>query len=108
MDFDTALRTTPASTLSSALTAPEPATAPPRLLNLDYAPEIPDKALADMESIARDAGMPLAQIELLGQDATACWEFTHLSKTAGVAGAILHTDWMRLENILETRRQFQR
>ncbi len=108
MDPVTPARTSSPATRTTHADVSDPASnlleGPVRLLDLDYAPEVPDNLLARMERIGRDAGMPLAQLELLGQDATACWEFNHLSETVSVEGAILSMDWIKLDAILQSRR----
>lgn len=84
---------------------PELQVQPPRLLPLDYDPQVPVQVIAGMERVCKAAGLPLEQIELLGQDEAACRDFVHLADLVGVESAILTTDWLLLESRWQDRRQ---
>lgn len=76
----------------------------PKLLDLDYAPAIPADVLARMEVVAKGAGLPLDQIELIGQDLQACEDFVYLADVAGVHAAVQTLDWLTLESLWAQRR----
>lgn len=87
--------------LRQAAQAPETV----KLLPLDYDPEVPVDVLQAMEAQAKAAGLPLDQIELLGQDEQVCRDFTHIARHAGIEAALLTTDWLLLEASWQVRKQ---
>lgn len=56
----------------------------PGLLGLAYNRAIPDATLAAMERLGKRLGLPLATLEMLGQDPGTCEAFVR----AGVQGAL--------------------
>jgi hypothetical protein len=74
----------------------------PRLLDLAYDPAIPPALLARMERIGRRLGLPMATLELLGQDATVCEAFVRATADGGDRLAHL-LDFALLHAALERR-----
>lgn len=61
--------------------------------------------LHQMERLCKGAGVPLVQIELLGQDANVCQDFIQLATSVTVQAALLTTDWLLLEARWQVRNQ---
>lgn len=75
---------------------------PTGLLPLDYPTTIPADALAAMEAQARATGLPLWQVELLGQQESTARRFADLAPHQ-VAPFLRCVDWRQLEMRLHQR-----
>jgi hypothetical protein len=70
---------------------------PHRLLDLDYAPHVPMATLHRLEAAARRMGLPLHQLELLGQDANVAEGFVMACMLGDSENFCLAVDWQELE-----------
>lgn len=74
------------------------------MMELVYAPSLTDALIARLEEAARGVGLPLREIELLGQDRHLARAFVH-SVQAGDQDAFLDSvDWDELHARLSQRR----
>lgn len=77
-------------------------------MDLDYAPSVPADVVADLEQAAGTVGLPLADLELLGQDLLAALGFIAAVNRGPTRSFLEGVDWGRLEAILRTRRTVKR
>lgn len=70
------------------------------LPGLDYAPHIDPIVLARLEMAARDLGLPLARLELLGQCEQTARKFIAAAASGEVDRVLAEADWDRLESLL--------
>lgn len=72
-------------------------------LALDYDPDLGADVLGALERAGRATGLPLAQIELLGQDPHAAAGFTDAVEAGDITGFIAAVDWDGLDARLQQR-----
>lgn len=72
-------------------------------MDLDYDRAVPAAALSEMERAAREVGLPLEQLELLGQDAGRAREFAQRVRRGGWAAFLQRVDWDELDRARRAR-----
>lgn len=77
-------------------------------MDLDYDPRIPDDLLRDLERAARELGLPLHVIELLGQDRAVARGFLEACTNDRGPAFMDEVDLDRLERVLEARQHAER
>lgn len=77
-------------------------------VELDYGPAVPDAVLRDLEGAARDVGLPLEQLELLGQDLLAALRFAASVREGDHQRFLADVDWDRLESAYRARKRWSR
>lgn len=74
-------------------------------MDLDFDPTLPADVRTDLMNAAHGVGVPLWQLELLGQDEVVARDFASAVR-AGHGPAYLKTcDWARLEDVYEARKR---
>lgn len=74
-----------------------------RLLELDYAPDVPLRVLHALERQGKALGLPLHQLELLGQDSGTAQGFIEACRQGDDEDYLMDVDWAMLEARLSGR-----
>lgn len=73
-------------------------------MDLDLHPALPLEVRMDLEDAARGAGLPLWQLELLGQDESVAQEFVDAARRGTARGYLEGVEWDLLEARYQGRR----
>lgn len=74
-------------------------------MDLDFHPGLPLEVRVDLKEAGRSAGLPLWQLELIGQDETAALEFTRAARRGQAQAYLEEVDWDVLEARYQARRR---
>ncbi len=74
-------------------------------MELDFHPGLALEVRMDLEEAGRRAGLPLWQLELIGQDETTAVQFTQAARRGEARGFLEEVDWDVLEARFQARRR---
>lgn len=74
-------------------------------MDLDFHPSLSLEVRVDLQEAGRSAGLPLWQLELLGQDETTASEFTQAARRGEARAFLGDVDWDVLEARYQARRR---
>lgn len=74
-------------------------------MDLDFHPGLALEVRVDLQDAGRSAGVPLWQIELIGQDETTAIEFTQAARRGNAQAYLAEVDWDVLEARYQARRR---
>jgi len=77
-------------------------------MDLDFHPGLPLEVRLDLTEAARSAGLPLWQLELLGQDEHVAQRFVDEARAGRASKTLETTEWDALEARYQARRAAER
>lgn len=77
-------------------------------MDLDYSPALPEGIARDLERAAGLVGLPLAELELIGQDPLTALCFIEAVHRGPTTSFFDEVDWDRLASIRDERREAEK